>query len=124
MKKQKQAVIDEVKAFIPSFRPFLDNALTLLTKTQVDTIKNAIYQGIINGSIDYSKDRTNQHEVLTYARGMVMNHLKKTRELTGGTFGPVATKKRSKSKLAIDNIQVDSLPEELKEYVDRLKSHV
>ena len=81
---QKDAVVAEVKNQLPSFTPHKDNAILLLSSKQLDLIKTNIYNGIVNGLIEYSKSVTNTTEVRAYARSMVMNHLKKAKELNGG----------------------------------------
>lgn len=123
---QKDAVIAEVIAELPSFVKFQDNAILLLNNKQLETIKSSIYGGITTGVIEYSKDRTNLAEVRTYARSMVMNHLKKAKELNGGhayvaskTDNTVAVRVKA-VKLAPKGVNPDLLPEDLREFVKTL----
>src|ERR1035437_561921 len=82
MKGQKQAVVDLVKAHLPTFIPFKNIALVMLTKDQLEDIKRKIAEGIMDASIEYGKLLI-PSEVASYARSMTMNHLKKARELNG-----------------------------------------
>jgi hypothetical protein len=127
---QKDAVIAEVLVHLPNFQKFTDNAILLLSEKQLETIKATIYGSILTGVIEYSKDLTNQAEVKTYARSMVMNHLKKAKELNGGhSYVPNVSNSsqqnaprtvRVKEKLAPKGVNPDLLPEELKEFAKTL----
>lgn len=132
---QKDAVVVEVKNQLPNFIPYKDNAILLLSGTQLEIIKTNIYSGIVNSTIDYSKDRTNTAEVRAYARSMVMNHIKKAKELNGGhiyqstatnnslatnNIHPISRPVRVKVKIAPKGVNPDLLPDELKEYVKSL----
>ncbi len=126
---QKEAVIAEVMAELPNFVKYQDNAILLLSAQQLETVKQSIYGGITTGVIEYSKDKTNLAEVRSYARSMVMNHLKKAKELNGGhsyvsnTSSPGSSTTqtvRVKAKIAPKGVNPDLLPEELKEYVKTL----
>lgn len=126
---QKEAVIAEVLAELPNFVKYQDNAILLLSSKQLETVKSSIYGGITTGVIEYSKDKTNLAEVRSYARSMVMNHLKKAKELNGGHSyisnsngtSPSNSKTiRVKASVAPKGVNPDLLPEELKEYVKSL----
>lgn len=126
---QKEAVIEEVLSNLPNFVKYQDNAILLLSASQLEAIKAAIATGILTQQIEYSKDISNTAEVRSYARSMVMNHLKKAKELNGGhtytsnpsssgaTSSPVV---RVKAKIAPKGVNPDLLPEDLKEYVKGL----
>jgi hypothetical protein len=135
---QKEAVIAEVIAQLPNFQKYVDNAILLLSNAQLEAVKSAVVTGIGVGLIEYSKDKTNSAEVRTYGRSMVMNHLKKAKELNGGhiykavstgvtgdvdetnTSAPQTRTVRSKVKIAPKGVNPDLLPEELKEFVKGL----
>jgi len=132
---QKDAVVAEVKNQLPNFVPYKDNAILLLSGTQLEIIKTNIYSGIVNSTIDYSKDRSNTAEVRAYARSMVMNHIKKAKELNGGhvyqsaptnssiisnNVYPISRPVRVKVKIAPKGVNPDLLPDDLKEYVKTL----
>lgn len=126
---QKEAVIQQVLAQIPTFQKYVDNAILVLSASQLEAVKSAVMYGILNGTIEYSKDITNTAEVRSYARSMVMNHLKKAKELNGGhgyvantsnTGNPVSKTVRVKEKIAPKGVNVDLLPEELKDFVKSL----
>jgi hypothetical protein len=133
---QKDAVVAEVKNQLPNFVPYKDNAILLLSGTQLDIIKTNIYSGIVNGLIEYSKSVANVTEVRAYARSMVMNHLKKAKELNGGCAYkagntnstvsanasniPISRPVRTKVKIAPKGVNPDLLTAELQEYVRTL----
>lgn len=138
-KGQKEAVIEQVLIQVPTFKKYVDNAILVLSNLQLELIKNEIQSQIGQGLIEYSKDKTNGAEVRTYARSMVMNHLKKAKELNGGhvfkaaasvgitgdidgtgTSSPSPRTVRTKIKLAPKGVNPDLLPEDLKEYVKSL----
>ncbi len=131
MKGQKEAVIDEVLVHLPTFVKYTDNAILLLTEKQLETIKATIHGSIMAGTIEYSKDKSNNAEVRSYARSMVMNHIKKAKELNGGhaytnnpsvsvSTGNIQKIIRTKVKIAPKGVNVDLLPDNLKEFVKTL----
>lgn len=138
MTGQKQAVVNLVILYLPNFNKFMDRAILLLTNDQLEAIKNNIHHAIVTGTIEYSKDRTNIAEVKSYARSMVMNHLKKAKELNGGhayksvsvgitgdidelgSSKPSHRIMRVKEKIAPKGVDVDLLPAGLAEYVKTL----
>lgn len=121
MKQQKLAVIEEVMKACPDFVLQQDNALLKLSKEQLENIKDSITAAIQQGEVEYSKDRNNYAEVRSYARSMVMNHIKKSRDLNGGAE---YVRKEGKTKRVKSGdpkgIDMDLLPDDLKEYVRSL----
>ena len=121
MKGQKQAVIELVHQYIPGFNPARDIALVMLTKGQLESLKYQIGQMIISGQIEYGKDASNNGEVFAYARAMVMNHLKKAKELNGNQIygvGPAVV--QSRHPKVIEGLNKDLLSDDLKAIVERL----
>jgi hypothetical protein len=122
MKGQKEAVIECVKQLLPLFNPYKDIALIMLSKDQLESLKEQIGIGIYRQLIEYSKDHTNGAEVTAYARAMVMNHLKKAKELNGnqvyGSTPAMVQSRNEEKKLA--TINMDALPDDLKAYVKTL----
>lgn len=129
-KGQKEAVIEEVLLQLPNFTKYTDNAILLLTHTQLETIKINIANRIFSGDVEYGKDTSNVQEVKSYSRSMVMNHLKKAKELNGGhkytttaSTSPTETKPRTvreKVKVAPKGVNPDLLTDELKEFAKTL----
>lgn len=120
MKGQKQAVVEAVLNILPNFAVGKDVALSKLTVAQLEIIKASIGLGISSGAIEYTKDRSNSKEVISYARSMVMNHMKKAKELNGGlkyTTGTVAVVNKQQNTSAINT---DILPGYLKDFVTSL----
>ena len=81
---QKVAVLNEVKSILGSN---FDSSLPVkgqLTSDQIKTIKSNVVNGIVNGSIAFSKDTTDSKEIGRYVSGMVSNHFRKSKELNGG----------------------------------------
>lgn len=136
MIKQKDAVVEKVKAVSPSFIPYQDNAILVLSSDQLEAVKTMITDGILAGTIEYSKDKTNFAEVRTYARSMVMNHIKKAKELNGNReYSPASSNsstssdeasqktvsKKSNEIRTLRGIKLDILSPELKQYcIDKL----
>lgn len=126
---QKEAVIQEVLAQMPTFQKGIDNAILVLSNAQLESIKTRIQVGITAGTIEYSKDTSNQAEVRTYSRSMVMNHLKKAKELNGGhkyvsapSDSSTSTKTvRVKEQVVPKGIDLALLPEELHDFAKSLK---
>lgn len=131
-KGQKEAVVEQVLLQLPTFKKYQDNAILLLSNSQLENIKSNILSDIVSGIIEYGKSLQDAAEVRTYARSMVMNHLKKAKELNGGhayvnvssgttnTGATVNRTVRQKIKLAPKGVNPDLLPEDLKEYVKTL----
>ena len=137
-KGQKEAVIEQVLFHLPHFVKGQDNAMTMLSHAQLEAIKGQIRNDIHSGLIDYSKDASNLSEVQTYARSMVMNHLKKAKELNGGqSYVPTNTNvststisapstlstprvKQQKVREAPKGVETSLLTPELKEYAKSL----
>lgn len=122
MKGQKQAVVDEVLKCLPGFRLNHDIALVMLSSGELESIKQAVGIGIYNGTIEYGKSTAVKTEVMAYARSMVMNHMKKARELNGNqvygkTKVDLAAQERSNKIATVD---MDSLPEDLKSFVNSI----
>ena len=124
MKSQKKAVIDEVLVQLPNFVKFKDKAILALNNAQLEAVKTAVAYGIQNGDIEYSKPLTNTHEVRAYARSMVMNHIKKAKELNGnmvpgqsGVGGAKAVKLKDPTPKGVD---LTLLPEDFQQYLRKL----
>lgn len=126
---QKEAVVNQVLLHLPTFQKYVDNAILKLSGVQLESIKDIIGYEIIAGNIEYSKDKSKVSEVKSYARSMVMNHLKKAKELNGGhgyISNPSSTSVSSlkairvKAKIAPKGVNPELLTEELKEFVKSL----
>jgi hypothetical protein len=123
MRGQKQAVVEYVKAYLPNFK-LGDIALMMLTKNQLEEIKTLVGNDIYAGRVEYSKARNSVAECRAYASSMVMNHLKKAKELNGGqtySGGSTSTKvSATKNNKVLAGINFDLLPEDLAEFVQTL----
>jgi hypothetical protein len=126
---QKEAVVEQVLLEMPTFKRHVDNAILVLSNQQLENIKANIFNGIINGVIEYGKNPNNHAEARSYARSMVMNHLKKAKELNGGhtyssnTAGPSPSSPKTvrvKAAIAPKGVNPELLTEELKEFVKTL----
>jgi len=120
---QKDAVVAQVKAYLGNtFTPYKDIALVMLSAQLLEALKKNIGDMILNGTVEYSKDITNVAEVRSYARSMVMNHLKKCRELNGGqvyTTNPAMVQSKKETK-ALCGVNLEILPEDLRTFVQGL----
>lgn len=124
-KSQKESVIDEVKDMYTHMGvPFVlgkTNALSGLPHSALETIKSRVADHIINGLVEYGKDATKTDEVRAYARSMVMNHLKKARELNGGVAYTPSNKRSSGDSVAKpkhSGIDKTLLPDSLRAFVE------
>lgn len=81
---QRDSVVNEVKAILGSTFNSSLSAKDQLTDDQFLTIKSNIFNGIINGTIAFSKEITDEKEVNKYISGMISNYLRKVKELNGG----------------------------------------
>jgi hypothetical protein len=126
MLKQKEAVISLVETILVGrFTKYKDNAILILTASELESVKQKTESYILSGDIEYSKDLSNRHEVRTYARSMVMNHLKKAKELNGNrqyikATGEVSTNlvcQKVNEIKTLKGIKLEALTPELKEFV-------
>jgi hypothetical protein len=124
---QKEAVVKQVLVELPTFQMHVDNAVSVLSTPQLENIKSAIYNGIVSGHIKYGKNINNTSEVRTYARSMVMNHLKKAKELNGGhvhvsnsNSNSSRSSTRLKTRSMPKGVNPDLLTDELKELAKTL----
>lgn len=123
-KSQKEAVVELVCSVLgSSFALSKTNALSVLTSAQLSAIKDKVYLDIMCGAVAYSKP-LNSKEVKAYASSMVMNHLKKSKELNGGgtlaTAGVKSTSTATSYKNLSTGIDISILPEYA---IDILKDH-
>jgi len=94
---QKAAVLNEVKSILGSSFDFNKPAKEQLTADQIKTVKGNVTDGIIDGSVAFSKDTTDPKEIGRYVSGMVSNHFRKSKELNGGaSYAPQSTGKGSR----------------------------
>lgn len=94
---QKDSVVNEVKAVLGSNFNSSTPAREQLSDDQLKIIKDNIVSGIISGSIDYKKETTDEKEVARYVAGMVSNHLRKAKDLNGGSsYAPQSTGRGSR----------------------------
>lgn len=83
---QKEAVVSEVKRVLgAAFTPGVTDARTLLTKAHKDEIAANITAMIENQQVTYGKKIESRETLRRYVRSMVDNHLKKAKELNGGS---------------------------------------
>lgn len=118
MKGQKEAVIEYVKQALPGFVEHKDNALQMLSAPQLEGLKKLLAHDIATGQVKYGKDVNSSAEVTTYARSMVMNHLKKAPELNGGVSKSASPAKEKPAKEDKSGINKNILPDELKAIVE------
>ena len=83
MKKQVNAVIDEVKSILGISYDISVPVATQLNDADIKTIQDAIYSGLAAGEIEYKGDTSNAKTLRVYANGLVTNHLRKCKQLNG-----------------------------------------
>jgi len=82
---QKDAVVNEVKSILGSSFDPSTPARDQLNDDHLQIIKSNVVSGIINGSVEFKKETSDEKEIARYVSGMVSNHLRKAKELNGGT---------------------------------------
>ena len=108
---QKDSVVNEVKTILGSSFDPNSPARDQLSDEQLKTVKSNIVSGIVSGSIDFKKEVTDEKEISRYVSGMVSNHLRKAKELNGGsTYSPQSTGRGSRDP------QISELNKLLKTY--------
>ncbi len=115
---QKDAVLNEVKSILGSnFDPSLP-AKGQLSTHQISTLKTNVVAGIIDGSVTFNKDTTDEKEIGRYVSGMVSNHFRKAKELNGGSsYTPQSTGRGSRDS------QVGELNKLLKTFDEGTDEH-
>ncbi len=82
---QKTAVVGAIKKLLGSNYDPNRSVNDQLTTDQRKTIVDTITAGIVNGDILYNKDTGDEAAVRRYTSGMVSNHIRKAKELNGGS---------------------------------------
>lgn len=110
---QKQSVVNGVKHVLgSSFDPSV-SARDQLSDDQLSSVKSYVTNQITSGLVEYSKDISDEKEVSKYVSGMVSNHLRKSKELNGGSaYVPQATGRGSRDS------QISELNKLLKTYAE------
>ncbi len=83
---QKEAVVNAVSKILgKSFVKGSTNVKETLTEDQLTELRETIFKGVKSGDITYNKDLADDKAVRRYVNGMIDNHLRKAKELNGGT---------------------------------------
>ena len=83
--KQVQAVINAVTDVLgDDFTPSSTNVLSVITKEQKASVREAVFNGIVDGEVVYNGDVSDETALRRYVNGMVDNHLRKSKVLNGG----------------------------------------
>lgn len=83
---QKQAVVNAVAQVLGSaFVSGQTNVSQTLSADQKTQVRSLVASGISSGAVTYGKDRFDVKAVAKYTAGLVENHLRKAKELNGGT---------------------------------------
>ena len=110
---QKQAVVNAVSKVLGTSFDASIPARDQLSDAQLTEVKSFVSASIIAGSVEYSKDITDDKEVFKYVSGMVSNHLRKSKELNGGNaYVPQSTGRGSR------DAQISELNKLLKTYAE------
>jgi hypothetical protein len=81
---QKQSVVNAVSKVLGASFDASVPARDQLSDAQLTSVKTFVSDAIIAGSVEYSKDISDDKAVIKYVSGMVSNHLRKAKELNGG----------------------------------------
>ena len=110
---QKQSVVNEIKAILGGTYNENIPARDQLTEDQLKTVKANVVAGILNGSIEFKTEYSDEKDVIRYVSGMVSNHLRKARELNGNVnHSPLSSGRGSRDP------QISELTKLLKTYSD------
>lgn len=83
---QKQAVIDAISTVLGnSFVSGETNVREVLTSEQLEQVRDLVANGILNGDVTFGKDTSDADDVRRYVNGMIDNHIRKAKELNGGS---------------------------------------
>ena len=83
---QKQAVINAViNVMGDTFISGVTDVKGAITSEELKQIRDEVLQGIIRGDVAYNKTTVDINIVRKYVNGMVSNHMRKAKELNGGT---------------------------------------
>jgi transcription termination factor NusB len=94
---QKQSVVDAVTQVLGGSFNATIPAREQLSDDQLSEVKSLVASAIAGGKVEYSKDFSDEKEVFKYVSGMVSNHLRKAKELNGGsTYAPQSTGRGSR----------------------------
>ncbi len=107
--KQKDAVVQAVKTVLGSRFTESAAAKSLLSDDDLETVRKSVLDGILAGSVEFGKETSDQKAVQRYVNGMVDNHLRKAKELNGGTKY-VPERRKSAASAGVD---ASVLPPEL-----------
>lgn len=110
---QKQSVVDGVTSVLGSSFDATLPARDQLSDSQLTEVKTYVTKAIMSGSVEYSKEISDEKEVSKYVSGMVSNHLRKAKELNGGSaYVPQSTGRGSR------DAQISELNKLLKTYAE------
>lgn len=94
---QKQSVVDAVSKILGASFMAAKPAREQLSDDQLASVKTFVIDAIMSGTVEYSKDISNHKEISKYVSGMVSNHLRKAKELNGGSsYTPQSTGRGSR----------------------------
>jgi hypothetical protein len=105
---QKQAVVNAVQTVLGAKYTNGTAVKTIITKDELNEVRQLVFEGIKANTISLNKTYTDDTLLRRYVNGMVDNHLRKAKELNGGSsYSPSA--KRGSSKKAPKDPQLDTL---------------
>lgn len=82
---QKNAVVNAVSGVLGgSFTSGQTVAKELLTAEQLEEVRTTVFNGILNGDIQFNGDTSDSKTLRRYVNGMIDNHFRKAKELNGG----------------------------------------
>lgn len=120
---QKDAVINAVASVLGDRYEAGINAREILSSDELAEVKNIVANGVLDGSVSFSKDSSDEKAVRRYVAGLVDNHLRKAKELNGGVKYSAATTRGPRTAKAdaapvastrkTNNIDMSVLPSDL-----------
>ena len=84
--KQVEAVINAVTVVLGGdFQPGATVVADVITPDQKEEVREIVLKGVLEGEVAFKGDLTDEAAVRRYVNGMVDNHLRKSRQLNGGS---------------------------------------
>jgi hypothetical protein len=132
--------LSQVKAVIKAVEEVLGNTFIsgttivhqVITSEQKEKVAKIVQNGIINGTVSCDRDTTNEKALVRYVKGMVNNHLTRSKKLNGSKPYK-ATKKTNLVKTTssetvssqiskyANGIDTSVVPDDVKDLVEKLK---
>jgi hypothetical protein len=121
---QKQAVVDGIKNLLGSSYDPSQSVKNQITSTQMVFLRDSIVNDIVSGVVAYKGATSDMPKVKSYVSSLISNHIRKAKELNGGSsYSPAFTKNTSSStnKTTKGKVKNDQVLSDLKVLLSTLQ---